>query len=97
MQAVPDATVVITNPTHYAVALKYTEGQMESPKVVAKGADFIALKIKEKAQESEVPIIENKPLARIIYHNVDIGMEIPPELYYAVAEILASVLRANNR
>lgn len=97
MQAVPDATVVITNPTHYAVALKYTEGQMESPKVVAKGADFIALKIKEKAQESEVPIIENKPLARLIYDKVEIDEEIPQEMYQAVAEVLAIVFKMQNK
>lgn len=97
MQQLPEADVVITNPTHFAVALKYEPNSGRAPVVIAKGADYLAFQIRDKAKEYNISIVENKPLARIIYHNVDIGMEIPPELYYAVAEILASVLRANNR
>lgn len=93
MESVKDATVVITNPTHIAVAIKYTEGEMQAPKLLAKGADNIALKIKERALESKVPIIENKPLARLIYENVDIEKEIPQDMYQAVAEVLAMVYK----
>ena len=97
MQQLPEADVVITNPTHFAVALKYEPDSGKAPVVIAKGADYLAFQIRDKAKECNISVVENKPLARIIYHNVDIGMEIPPELYYAVAEILASVLRTNNR
>lgn len=97
MQDVPQADVVITNPTHYAVALKYDAGMGTAPVLVAKGADLIAQRIKEIAKENHVEIVENKPLARMIYTNVEIGHEIPPELYQAVAEILAAVYRAQNR
>jgi len=97
MQQVPHADVVIRNPTHFAVALKYEPDSGKAPVVIAKGADYLAFQIRDKAKECNISVVENKPLARIIYHNVDIGMEIPPELYYAVAEILASVLRTNNR
>ena len=96
MQQLPEADVVITNPTHFAVALKYDPESGKAPIVIAKGADYLAFQIREKAKEYNIEIVENKPVARLLYHNVDIGMEIPPELYYAVAEILASVLRANN-
>ena len=97
MQDVPKADVVITNPTHYAVALKYDAGTGTAPVLVAKGADLIAQRIKEIAKENHVEIVENKPLARMIYTNVEIGREIPPELYQAVAEILAAVYRTQNR
>lgn len=97
MQDVPKADVVITNPTHYAVALKYDAGTGTAPILVAKGADLVAQRIKEIAKENHVEIVENKPLARMIYTNVEIGREIPPELYQAVAEILAAVYRAQNR
>ncbi|MDB2136486.1 MULTISPECIES: fused FliR family export protein/FlhB family type III secretion system protein [Clostridium] len=94
MQSVSDATVVITNPTHLAIALKYEEGtDMEAPKVLAKGADYLALKIKSIAKENEIPIIENKPLARMMYDKVEINNDIPPELYQGVAEILAIVMK----
>ena len=93
MQQLPEADVLITNPTHFAVALKYEPNSGMAPVVIAKGADYLAYKIKEVAKENNIEIVENKPLARIIYHNVDIGMEIPPELYQAVAEILAAVLK----
>lgn len=97
MQNVPQADVVITNPTHYAVALKYDAGTGTAPVLLAKGADLIAQRIKEIAKENKVEIVENKPLARMIYTNVEIGHEIPPELYQAVAEILAAVYRARNQ
>ena len=91
MQDVPTADVVITNPTHLAIALKYENNSGKAPVVVAKGEDFLAKKIREVAKEAQVEIVENKPLARMLYYNVDIGQEIPPELYQAVAEVLAFV------
>ena len=94
MQDVPKADVVITNPTHFAVALKYDAEVSGAPVVLAKGEDFLAQKIKEIAKENNVPLVENKPLARMLYHNVDIGAEIPPELYQAVAEVLAMVYQS---
>ncbi len=97
MQDVPNADVVITNPTHYAVALKYDAQKAQAPVVLAKGADYLALQIKEKAKEADVEIVENKPLARMLYANVEIGEEIPPELYQTVAEILAAVYRLKNK
>ena len=97
MQQLPEADVVITNPTHFAVALKYEPDAGKAPVVIAKGADYLAFQIKDKAKEYNIAIVENKPPARILYHNIDIGMEIPPELYQAVAEILAVVMRTNNR
>jgi flagellar biosynthesis protein FlhB len=92
MEAVPDATVVITNPTHLAVALKF-DRSMPAPKVVAKGAGHIAEKIKSLANEHDVPVIEQKPLARALYKNVEIDQFIPADLYHAVAEMLAYVYR----
>ena len=91
MQALPEADVVITNPTHLAVALKYDKEAAEAPIVVAKGADFLAERIKTIARENAIEIVEDKPLARMLFHNVEIGAEIPPELYQMVAEILAYV------
>ncbi len=91
MQNLPTADVVITNPTHYAVAIKYDANQYSAPIVVAKGENFLAMKIKEAAKEHKVEIVENKPLARMLYANVDVGEEVPPELYQAVAEVLAFV------
>ena len=91
MQDVPTADVVITNPTHLAIALKYESNSGRAPVVVAKGEDFLAKKIREVAKEAQVEIVENKPLARMLYYNVEIGQEIPPELYQAVAEVLAFV------
>ncbi|WP_027437867.1 flagellar biosynthesis protein FlhB [Lachnospira multipara] len=97
MQQLPEADVVITNPTHFAVALKYDPQSGKAPIVIAKGADYLAFQIKDKAREYGIEIVENKPLARIIYHNIELGEEIPPELYVAVAEILAAVMRTKNR
>jgi flagellar biosynthetic protein FlhB len=91
MQEVPKADVVITNPTHYACALKYDQEKASAPVLLAKGQDYIAQRIKEIAKENKVEIVENKPLARTIYDTVEIGQAIPPELYQAVAEVLAFV------
>ena len=91
MQAVPQADVVITNPTHFAVALKYDPEVMPAPYVVAKGEDILAAKIKEEAKLNHIDIVENKPLARMLYYNVDLGAAIPPELYQTVADILAVI------
>lgn len=97
MQDIPKADVVITNPTHYAVALMYDTDVSPAPIVVAKGADYIAAKIKEKAKESDVEIVENKPLARALYANVEIGEAVPQELYQAVAEVLAFVYKLKGK
>ena len=96
MSQVPKATVVVTNPTHISIALKYEEG-MSAPKVVAKGADYIALKIKEKAKEFDIPIVENRPLARMIFEKVELDDEIPVDMYEAVAEILAVVYKIKKK
>jgi flagellar biosynthetic protein FlhB len=93
MADVPGATVVITNPTHLAIALKYDSKSMQAPKVVAKGAGFIAEKIKEIAKANRIPVVENKPLARAMYKAVEIGAFIPFDMYKTVAEILAYVYR----
>lgn len=97
MTKVPDATVVITNPTHIAVALKYERGVDKAPMVVAKGADRTALRIKEIAKDNNVPIIENKPLARLIFSKVDVEEAIPMEMYQTVAEILALVYKLKEK
>ncbi|MBR1597452.1 MAG: flagellar biosynthesis protein FlhB [Lachnospiraceae bacterium] len=97
MAAIPEADVVITNPTHFAVALAYESGRGQAPVVVAKGSDFIAARIKDIAKENNVAIVENKPLARMLYYNVDLDAEIPPELYQAVAEVLAYVYQLRDR
>jgi flagellar biosynthesis protein FliR/FlhB len=97
MQAVPDATVIVTNPTHIACALRYEDGKDSAPILLAKGADNIAIKIKEIAKENNVPIIENKPLARMIYAQVDIDAEVSNEMYQAVAEILAIVYKMKKK
>jgi flagellar biosynthetic protein FlhB len=94
---VPKADVVVTNPTHFAVALKYDQTQMRAPKVIAKGADFMALRIRQLAGDAGVPVIERPPLARAIYRMVDVGEEIPEELYAAVAEILAYVYELSGK
>lgn len=92
-KSVPTADVVVTNPTHYAVALKYDRGNMRAPQVVAKGKDYMALRIREIAQASGVPVVERKPLARALYASCEVGAEIPYDLYRAVAEVLAYVYR----
>lgn len=97
MQDLPKADVVITNPTHYAVAIKYDPEQYDAPIVLAKGEDYLAQKIKEKARENNIEIVENKPLARMLYANVEVGQAIPPELYQAVAEVLAFVYHLQGK
>lgn len=91
MQDLPQADVIITNPTHFAVAIQYDVEQYGAPRVIAKGADLVAARIREKAKEHEIEIVENKPLARTLFYTVEIGDEIPQELYQVVAEILAMV------
>ena len=97
MEKVPEATVVITNPTHLAIALKYEPQRSDAPVVVAKGKRMIAMKIKNLAKDNNVPVVEDKPLARAMYDKVDIGLPIPMEFFAAVAEILAYVFRLKNR
>jgi len=97
MQQVPDADVIITNPTHYAVALKYDKEKADAPIVLAKGVDHLAKRIKDVAKESNVEIVENRPLARALYNTVDVGKQIPPELYQAVADVLAFVYNLKNK
>ncbi|PLX33120.1 MAG: flagellar biosynthesis protein FlhB [Clostridiales bacterium] len=93
MADVPEATVILTNPTHLSIALRYDENREDVPVVVAKGADLMAFKIREIARENDVPMIENKPLARMLYKRSEIGDEVPSDLYQAIAEILAIVYR----
>jgi len=96
MQEVPKADVIVTNPTHFAVALKYEKG-MTAPVVVAKGADFVAQKIKSVGRENDVPLVENRPLARALYASTEVGDSVPRELYQSVAEVLAYVYRLKHR
>ncbi|MEX0886480.1 MAG: flagellar biosynthesis protein FlhB [Phycisphaeraceae bacterium] len=96
-QQVPSADVIVTNPTHYAVALRYDSETMRAPKVIAKGADFLAMRIRQIAATHGIPIVERKPLAQALYAGVEIGQEVPPEHYTAVAEILAYVYRLGER
>ena len=93
MQEVPKADVIITNPSHFAIAVKYDPDEADAPRVIAKGKDLIAKNIKKIADENEIPIVENKPLARALYAEVEIGDFIPEELYHAVAEVLAYVYK----
>lgn len=97
IQDLPQADVLITNPTHFAIALKYDPETMEAPLVIAMGKDHLALKIKEKAKEFNIVTMENKPLARALYHQVDVGDYVPEELFQAVAEVLAYVYRLKGR
>ena len=97
MQEVPKADVVITNPTHFAVAIRYDMSAMQAPEVIAKGQDHVALKIKEIAREHKIMTVENKPLARALFASVEIGDAIPEELFNAVGEILAYVYFQEGR
>ncbi len=97
MQKLPEADVVITNPTHYAVAIKYDPEEYEAPVVLAKGENYLAQKIKDAAKEHHIEIVENKPLARMLYANVEVGELVPPELYQAVAEVLAFVYHLQGK
>jgi flagellar biosynthetic protein FlhB len=97
MQAVPTADVVVTNPTHFAVALAYKPEEMEAPVLVAKGQDFLAQRIRGVAEENDVPIVENPPLARALYAGVDLDQEVPSEHYEAVAQVISYVFNLKNR
>ncbi|CAA7624472.1 Flagellar biosynthetic protein FlhB [Candidatus Terasakiella magnetica] len=97
MSAVPKADVVVTNPTHFAVALKYDMEAMNAPVLVAKGADLIAKRIRELAEENEVPIVENPPLARALFATVELDQEVPPEHYKAVAEVIGYVMKLKGK
>ncbi len=97
MAEVPKATVVVTNPTHFAVALKYESGKMAAPVCVAKGMDALALRIREVAEEHDVPVVENPPLARALYASVEIEETVPPEHYKAVAQVIGYVMRLTDR
>ena len=97
MKAVPTATAVIVNPTHYAVAIRYELEKMAAPQVVAKGKNYLARRIREIAISNQVPIVENQLLAQALYKSADVGQEIPPHLYRAVAEILAYIFKLMNR
>lgn len=93
MKEVPNATAVIVNPTHFAVAIRYEMESMAAPRVLAKGKNYLALRIRQLAVEHQVPIVENQPLAQALYKSADVGQEIPPHLYRAVAEVLAYIYK----
>lgn len=97
MQKMPEADVVITNPTHFACAIQYDKEKASAPVLIAKGADHLAQKLKDVAKEHNVPIVENKPLARMLYYNVEVDAEIPQELYQMTAEVLAYVYQLKNK
>ncbi len=97
MQNLPKADVIITNPTHLAAAIQYDKETSSAPILIAKGADHLAEKIKEVARENKIEIVENKPLARMLYYNVEVGAEVPPELYQMTAEVLAYVYGLENK
>jgi flagellar biosynthetic protein FlhB len=97
LQDVPQADVVIANPTHFAVALKYDPGKMDAPLVLAKGPDELAKKIKEIAKEHNVPIVERPELARALYASVEVGQPVPEQLFVAVAEVLAMIYRLRRK
>lgn len=97
MQEVPNADVIITNPTHFAVALKYDGTKMEAPQIIAKGQDYVALRIRELAKEHGVVTMENKPLARALFQRAEIGDVVPNDLFQAVAEVLAYVYKLKGK
>jgi len=97
MQDVPTADVVVTNPTHLSVAIRYDRSKSDAPVVVAKGSGHLAMKIRELAAENNVPLVENKPLARHLYKHTEVGMQIPVDVYKAVAEVLAYVYRLKGK
>jgi flagellar biosynthetic protein FlhB len=97
MAAVPNASVIVTNPTHFAVALKYEMNSAGAPRLVAKGADLVAARIREVAREHGIPIVENPPVARALYATVELDQEVPPEHYKAVAEIISYVFRLKGK
>jgi flagellar biosynthesis protein FlhB len=93
MAEVPKADVIVTNPTHYAVALKYDQATMAAPKLTAKGMDLVAQRIRDLAVEHNIPIVQNPPLARALYATVDLDREVPPDHYKAVAEIIGYIFK----
>jgi flagellar biosynthetic protein FlhB len=97
MAKVPEATVVLMNPTHYAVALQYRQGEMAAPICVAKGVDALALKIRAVAEDHDVPVVENPPLARALHASVELDEPVPPEHYKAVAQVIGYVLRLQGK
>jgi len=97
MAAVPEATVVLMNPTHYAVALKYESGKTSAPICVAKGIDALALRIRAVAEDNDVPVVENPPLARALHASVEIDEAVPPEHYKAVAQVIGYVMRLQGK
>jgi len=97
MSNVPDADVVVTNPTHYSIALKYKVNDMQAPILVAKGLDSLAFRIREVAEENDIPIVENPPLARALYASVELDEEIPMEHYQAVAEVIGYVMKLKGK
>ncbi len=97
MQAVPEADVIITNPTHYSLALKYEPEEMDAPILVAKGVDELAMRIREVAKEEDIPLYENKPLARVLYDTVEVDQMIPPEHYQAVAEVISYIFQLKEK
>jgi flagellar biosynthetic protein FlhB len=97
MSQVPTATAVIVNPTHFAVAIRYHVESMSTPVVVAKGKNYLALRIRQKAVENQVPIVENPPLAQALYASVEVGQEIPSNFYRAIAEILAYIYKLRGK
>lgn len=97
LEGVRDSDVIITNPTHFAVALQYKQTEMSAPKVVAKGVDYLALHIREIAEENGVPVVEEPPLARTLYYSVEVNQEIPEDMFRAVAQVLAYVYQLKNK
>ena len=97
MSAIPEADVVVTNPTHFAIALKYKPDEMDAPRCVAKGQDLVALRIREIAEENDIAIVENPPLAQALYASVEVDVEIPPEHYKAVVEVISYVWSLKGR
>jgi flagellar biosynthetic protein FlhB len=93
LKEIPNATAVIVNPTHFAVAIRYEMEGMTAPRVLAKGKNYLALRIRQIAIDHQVPIVENQPLAQALYQSADVGQEIPPHLYRAVAEVLAYIYK----
>jgi len=93
---IPQATVVVTNPTHFSVALQWEENSMAAPVVVAKGADVLAFKIREIAKEHKIPVIENAPVARSLYDSVNLDQQIPPEYYKVVAEVIRAAMKIRS-
>ena len=96
MKELPSATAVIVNPTHYSVAIRYRMDTPGAPVVVAKGRNYLALRIRQRAVEHGIPIVENQPLAQALYKSADVGQEIPSNLYRAVAEVLAYLMKLTN-